>query len=87
MDETLADYSIPKKDVRERLWNFKASEEKLGNTKAAILANAYIIFEQYLRHGNGKGVSGFSELKAGRQDNRKNRIPPSKTDKEEYLPQ
>jgi hypothetical protein len=81
MDEALADYGTelrarindmhlqagsPTKDVRERLWDFKASQEKLGNTKAALLANAYIIFEQYLRQGDGQGVGGFSELKAGR---------------------
>ncbi len=74
MDEALADYGtelrarindmhlqsgIPNKDVRERLRDFKASQERLGNTKAAILANAYIIFEQYLRQDDGQDVGGF----------------------------
>jgi hypothetical protein len=69
MDEALADYGTklrarindmhlqagsPTKDVRERLWDFKASQEKLGNTKAALLANAYIIFQQICARTTGR---------------------------------
>ncbi len=54
------------KSVRERLWEFKANQERLLNPKGIIISNAYIKFEEYLREGNGDSTRGFSELKAGR---------------------
>ena len=78
LDEALADHGIAwvhdmdqnaglcEKDLRTRLWDFKISQEKTANVKGAILANAYLKFEEYLRLGAGDGTRGFSELKAGR---------------------
>jgi hypothetical protein len=54
------------KDVRMRLWDFNRHQTQTNNVRGATLANAYIMFEQYLREGDGTGKGGFSELKAGR---------------------
>jgi hypothetical protein len=57
---------VSEKDVQKRLWDFHLHQSQTKNVRDATLANAYIMFEQYLREGDGTGKVGFSELKAGR---------------------
>jgi hypothetical protein len=52
--------------ARTRLWEFRKHQVQTKNVRGATLANAYILFEQYLCIGNGDGKGGFSLLKAGR---------------------
>ena len=66
VDDMLLQPAVEVKSVRERLWDFKESQMRLGDAKGIIMGNAYIKFEEYLREGNGDGKGAFSELKAGR---------------------
>jgi hypothetical protein len=58
--------SVHEQDVRTRLWEFHKHQVQTKNVRGSILANAYILLEQYLRDGNSDGKGGFSLLKAGR---------------------
>jgi hypothetical protein len=65
VDDMHRELAVDTKPVRERLWDFKDSQVRLGSAKGIILGNVYIKFEEYLREGNGDNKGGFSELKAG----------------------
>jgi hypothetical protein len=57
---------VNEKDVLMRLWDFYKCQLLTNNVRGPTLANAYILFEQYRRDGDGTGQRSFSELKAGR---------------------
>ena len=57
---------VQAKSVKDRLWEFRRNQEKTLNIKGALLATAYLKFDEYLRLGNDDGKGGFSELRAGR---------------------